>query len=78
MKKTLNYNCINGAYHVYACCNTCWNTHPVAEKYFRGEDFSMSKVCERLQLKQQEMAFKLSARLAGFSESEIDFLSERV
>jgi hypothetical protein len=28
----IDYECKNGAYHEYFCCDTCWNSHPSNKK----------------------------------------------
>ena len=78
LTKKLPYSCKNGAYHDYACCNTCWNTHPVAEKYFKGEDFRMTETFERIRLRHRRREFEVSARKAGFTEKQIEFLFGRI
>ena len=78
MKKKLDYRCINGASHDYTCCETCWNTHPVAEKYFAGKDFRETGTYKRLRLRYREREFKAKARRAGFTDSEADFLFKRI
>lgn len=65
----MNYYCKNGAYHIYKCCDTCWNLHPKAEKnkmFFGSETFN----------KVLDQNFIQKAKQVGFTEQQIEFLSQ--
>lgn len=70
-KIEIDYQCVNGAYHEYACCPECWNTHPKATlgKMFMGSQAWML-------LRRQE--FIKWAEKAGFTHEQAVFLAIEV
>ena len=67
------YFCINGAYHTYRCCKTCWNGHPANKP---GKDFrvdcadTLNKLVFRDAVKQ--------AMKSGFTRKQAEYLVEKV
>ncbi len=62
-----DYRCENGAYHVYSCCKTCWNGHPLNKN---GEMFSQSDKYKDV----IKNIFIQSAKRKGFTEQQATFM----
>lgn len=72
LKKDLNYSCDNSAFHEYACCLTCWNTHPQAQKY---EDRSFDNRFREWRDKEYRRRRIAAAMKAGFTKSQAEYLA---
>lgn len=68
--KNSDYYCINGAYHDYPCCETCWNKHPENKP---NEMFQLTDRC--LEIKKEN--FINAAKDARFNDKQAEFLFEK-
>lgn len=67
------YRCVNGAFHDYECCDTCWNTHPDPDHRF-GK-MSSDEVL-RVKRREWESEVRSEGLEAGFTDSQLKFLSD--
>ena len=68
--ENFKYSCINGAYHTYSCCETCWNKHPLNTE---GEMFLHS--AKYFEVVKQN--FIQNAMEHGFNQQQAVFLYDR-
>ena len=65
------YYCENGAFHSYECCDTCWNKHPIAQKY---EDGYFDKEC-RAEINESEHKLAVEEAVqVGFTKKQSEYL----